>query len=147
MPNNSCMVRQCTTSDAASTAQDNASSVAAPTSAGRTASVSQPGRPSVGSSRARTREPTPISAPRPWTASTPAKAPNALGVCKSVITDAASWTTASESAARNSGPPSAAATIQRMTNHEPRGGVIAAVPRAVAQTIRAAGTSGSTPIC
>ena len=147
MPNSSCMVRQCTISETASTAQDSASSVAAPVIAGRTASVSHPGRSNRVNSRPRTREPTPMSAPRPWTARTPVNASNAFGVCSSVITDAASWTMASDSAVRNSGPPSAAATIQRMTNHDPCGGVTPAVLRAVPQTIRTAGTSGRTPIC
>src|SRR5690348_11964049 len=53
--------------------------------------------------------------------------------------------TASEIAAISNGPPSADATIQRMTNHEPCGGVAAAVVRAVPHTIASTGSSGITP--
>ena len=53
------------------------------------------------------------------TASTLPKARSAFGVWSSVSTDAASWMTASEIAAISSGPPSADATTQRITNHEP----------------------------
>ena len=60
-------------------------------------------------------------------------------------TEAASWTTASEIAAINSGPPSADATTQRVTNQEPRGEVAAAVVRAVPHTIASTGSSGITP--
>lgn len=79
--------------------------------------------------------------------STLPKACRAFGVCSTVMTDAASSTTASDTAVSNTGPPTADATIQRSTNHEPFGGVICAVPRAVAQTSSAGGTSGSTPNC
>ena len=147
MPNSSCIVPQCTTNEAATTTHDNASRVTTPITAGRTVSTSQAGNPNLASARGANRGPTPISTPRPCTASTPQNAPSALGVWRTVITDAASCTTANDTAAMSSGPPSAEATIQRMTNHEPRGGVICAVVRAVAQTIAAAGTSGSTPNC
>ncbi len=90
-------------------------------------------------------DPTPIAAPIACTANTPANARNALGVCSSVSTDAASWTTASEMAAMSSGPPNAEATIQRMTNQDPCGGVAAAVVRAVPHTIASTGSSGITP--
>ncbi len=53
--------------------------------------------------------------------------------------------TASEMAAISSGPPTAEAMIQRMTNQEPRGGVAAAVVRAVPHTIASTGSSGITP--
>ena len=147
MPNKSCIVPQCTTRDAATTAHDNDSSTATAIIAGRTVSSSQAGSPSRASTRGPTFDPTPMSAPRPCTATTPANARNALGVCKTVITDAASCTTASAIAAMSSGPPSAEPTIQRVTNQVPRGAVIRAVPRAVAHTISAAGASGSTPSC
>ena len=90
MPNSSCIVPQCTTSDAVTTAQDNASSVKTPIIAGRTVSVSQPGRPNRDITRGPTLDPTPIRAPSPWIASTPPNARNAFGVCSAVITDAAS---------------------------------------------------------
>ena len=147
MPNSSCIVPQCTISDAATTAADSTSNAATPISAGRTAPVTQTGRPARASTRRPTRDPTPISAPSPCTAATAANAPSAPGVCRSVITEAASWMTARAMAATRSGPPTAEATIQRATNHDPCAGVIRAVSRAVAQTMAAAGTSGSTPIC
>ena len=53
--------------------------------------------------------------------------------------------TASEMAAISSGPPSAEATIHRMTNQDPCGGVAAAVVRAVPHTIASTGSSGITP--
>ena len=65
MPNSSCIVPQCTTSDAVTTAQDNASSVRTPIIAGRTVSVSQPGRPNRDITRGPTLDPTPIRAPSP----------------------------------------------------------------------------------
>ena len=147
MPNSSCMVPQCTTRDAATAAQDSASRATTPIVAGRTASVNQAGSPSLAHSLRPTREPTPMRAPRPCTMSTPVKARRAFGVCNTVMTEAASCTTASAIAAISSGPPSADPMIQRMTNQEPCAGVICAVPRAVAHTINAAGTNGSTPSC
>ena len=80
----------------------------------------------------------------PCTASTPANARRAFGVCSSAITDEASWMTASAMAAISSGPPSAEATTQRTTNHDARGGTACAVVRAVPQTISSTGASGST---
>ena len=147
IPNRSCMVPQCTIRDTATTAHDNDSSAASPIIAGRTLSASQFGRPNPSNARGPTRDPTPMSTPSPCTASTPPKARSAFGVCRAVITEAASCTTASAIAAISSGPPSAEPMIQRMTNQEPRGDVMRAVPRAVAHTISAAGTSGSTPNC
>ena len=141
------MVPQCTTRDAATAAHDNASRATIPISAGRTAPVSQTGSVSFANSRGPTFEPTPIRAPNPCTTSTPVKARRAFGVCNSVITEAASCTTASAIAAISSGPPSADPMIHRMTNQDPRAGVICAVPRAVAHTINAAGARGSTPSC
>ncbi len=79
------------------------------------------------------------------TTSTLMKARNALGVCSSVITDAASWMTASAIAAISSGPPRADATIHRMTNHEAVVVVACAVARAVPHTISSTGSSGITP--
>ena len=76
---------------------------------------------------------------------TPANARSALGDCSSVSTDEASWMTAKEMAAISSGPPSAEATIQRMTNQDAGGGVAAAVVRAVPHTIASTGSSGITP--
>ena len=52
--------------------------------------------------------------------------------------------TASAMAATNSGPPSADATIQRVTNHDACGEVACAVVRAVPHTISSTGSSGST---
>ena len=52
--------------------------------------------------------------------------------------------TASEIAAISSGPPSADATTQRMTNHDARGEAAAAVARAVPHTIASTGSSGIT---
>ena len=86
-----------------------------------------------------------MTAPIACTASTPPKARSAFGVCSSVSTDEASWMTASEMAAMSSGPPSADATIHRMTNQDPRGGVAAAVVRAVPHTMASTGSSGMTP--
>ena len=48
-------------------------------------------------------------------------------------------------AAMSSGPPNADATIHRMTNQDPCGGVAAAVVRAVPHTIASTGSSGITP--
>ena len=48
-------------------------------------------------------------------------------------------------AAISSGPPNAEATIHRMTNQDPCGGVAAAVVRAVPHTIASTGSSGITP--
>ena len=62
-----------------------------------------------------------------------------------MITDDASWMTANAIAAISSGPPSADATIQRMTNHDDRSEVAAAVVRAVPHTISSTGSSGITP--
>ena len=53
--------------------------------------------------------------------------------------------TASEIAAISSGPPSADATTQRVTNHDACGEVAAAVVRAVPHTIASTGSSGITP--
>ena len=147
IPNRSCMVPQCTISDTATAAHDNDSRAASPIIAGRTLSASQFGRPNFANTRGPTRDPTPMSTPSPCTTSTPPKARSALGVCKTVITEAASRTTASAIAAISNGPPSAEPMIQRMTNQELCGDVMRAVPRAVAHTISAAGTSGSTPNC
>ena len=147
MPNSSCIVPQCRTRDTATTAHDSESSAAIPISAGRRASVSQTGNPNLANSREPTCDPTPMRAPSPCMTRTPAKARNAFGVCITVITEAASCTTASEIAAISNGPPSADPMIQRTTNQEPCDGVICAVPRAVAHTISAAGASGSTPSC
>ena len=96
------------------------------------------------SARRPTREPTPIAAPMACTASTLQNARSAFGVCSSVSTDAASWTTASDIAAISSGP-SAEATTQRMTNHDAPGEVAVAVVRAVPHTINSTGSSGITP--
>ena len=133
--------------DTATAAQDSASSADTPITAGHTLSASQAGSPSCVRSRRPTFDPTPINAPRPCTPRTPANARRAFGVCKSVITEAASCTTASAIAATSRGPPTAEAMIQRMTNHDPFGGVTCAVLRAVAHTIAATGANGSTPSC
>ena len=53
--------------------------------------------------------------------------------------------TANEIAANSSGPPSADATIQRMTNQEALAGVACAVVRAVPHTISSTGSSGIAP--
>ena len=53
--------------------------------------------------------------------------------------------TASEIAAISSGPPSAEATTQRVTNHDDWGEVAAAVVRAVPHTIASTGNNGITP--
>ncbi len=53
--------------------------------------------------------------------------------------------TASAMAAISSGPPTAEATIHRMTNQDACGGVAAAVVRAVPHTIASTGSSGITP--
>ena len=53
--------------------------------------------------------------------------------------------TANEIAAISSGPPSADATIQRVTNHDDRSEVAAAVVRATPHTISSTGSSGITP--
>ena len=89
------------------------------------------------------------------TASTLPNARSACGVCNSVSTDAASWMTARAIAVISSGPPSADATTQRMTNHDalpdvagpaaPEADVAAAVVRAVPHTIASTGSSGITP--
>src|ERR1700754_4607613 len=125
------MVDQCTTSDKDVTTPDNPSRASTPATAGLPASATQFGTPPAVNIRRPALDPTPITAPIACTANTPANARNALGVCSSVSTDAASCTTANEMAAISSGPPSADATIHRMTNHDPCGGVAPAVVRAV----------------
>ena len=127
------------------TTPDSPSSASTPAVAARSASASHSGSGDVASARRPTREPTPIAAPIACTASTPPKARSAFGVCSSVSTDAASWMTASAIAAISSGPPSADATIQRVTNQEPVAGVARAVVRAVPHTIASTGSSGITP--
>ena len=141
----SCIVDQWTTSDNAVTTPDNPTSASTPAIAGLPASATHLGSPDAVTSRLPARDPTPIAAPIACTASTPENARSALGVCSSVSTDEASWMTASEMAAISSGPPSADATIHRMTNQDPRGGVAAAVVRAVPHTIASTGSSGITP--
>ena len=86
-----------------------------------------------------------MTAPMACTTSTLTKARNALGVCNSVMTDAASWMTASAIAAISSGPPRADATIHRTTNHDAVAVVASAVVRAVPHTISSTGSSGITP--
>ena len=141
----SCIVDQWTTSDNAVTAPERPSSASTPAIAGRPASATHRGSPTSATARLPTRDPTPIAAPIACTASTPVNARSALGVCSSVSTELASWMTASEMAAISSGPPSADATIHRTTNHDPCGGVAAAVVRAVPHTIASTGSSGMTP--
>ena len=127
------------------TAPDNPSSASTPAIAGLPASATHLGIPEAVNKRMPARDPTPIAAPIACTASTPANARSALGVCSSVSTDAASWTTAKEMAAMSSGPPNADAKIHRMTNQDPCGGVATAVVRAVPHTIASTGSSGITP--
>ena len=86
-----------------------------------------------------------MNAPMACTTSTLRKARNALGVCNSVMTDPASWMTASAIAAISSGPPRADAKIHRMANHEAVVVVASAVARAVPHTISSTGSSGITP--
>jgi hypothetical protein len=62
-----------------------------------------------------------------------------------VITDDASWMTASAIAVISKGPPSADATTQRTTSHDEYGEVARAVLRAVPHTIKRIGSSGITP--
>ena len=73
------------------------------------------------------------------------KARSALGVCNSVITDDASWMTASAIAANSRGPPSADAMTQRTTSHDELAVVARAVLRAVPHTISSTGSSGMAP--
>src|SRR6516164_6316070 len=105
-----------------------------PAAAARAESPSQLGSDDAASARRPTRDDTPIAAPMAWTASTFAKARRALGVCSSVITDDASWITASAIAAIRRGPPSADAKTQRTTSHDEYGEMARAVLRAVAHT-------------
>ena len=140
----SCIVPQCTTSEAAVIAADRPNSVSTPAAAARRESPSHVGSGQPCSSLRPVREPTPSTAPIPCTASTEPNARSAFGVCSSVNTDAASWMTARAIAAISSGPPSADATIQRITNQERVSGVARAVVRAVPQTIASTGSSGST---
>ena len=86
----SCIVAQCTTSEPAVTTPDNPSRASTPAVAARSESGSQRGSGDAPRARRPTREPTPMDAPTAWTISTLMKARNALGVCSSVITDAAS---------------------------------------------------------
>ena len=86
-----------------------------------------------------------MQAPMACTASTLPNAFSALGVWSSVITDDASWMTASAIAVVSRGPPNADATTHRTTSHDDRGEVARAVLRAVPNTIRSVGSSGSTP--
>ena len=141
----SCIVDQCTTIDPTATTPESPTSASTPAAAARNASGSQSGRGESVRARRPTREPTPIAAPMACTASTLQNARSAFGVCSSVSTDAASWTTASDIAAISSGPPSAEATTQRMTNHDAPGDVAVAVVRAVPHTINSTGSSGITP--
>ena len=89
-----------------------------PTKAARKASGNHFGSGESSSSRGPTREPTPSSAPIMCTINTLPKARSASGVWSSVSTDAASWITARQIAAISTGPPSAEATTQRVTNHD-----------------------------
>lgn len=120
IPNSSCIVPQCSTSAAAVTAADSPNSASTPADAARTDPASQFGSGDAASTRRPTLVLTPITAPIPCTARTLRKARPALGVWSWVSTDAASWMTASASAAISSGPPIAEATTQRTTNHEAR---------------------------
>lgn len=133
------------TSDPAVTIPDNANSASTPADAARTASGNHFGSGDAASVRRPILVLTPMSAPIACTARTPPKARSALGVCSSVITEAASWITASSSAAISSGPPSADATTQRVTNHDEFGAVAAAVVFAVPHTIARTGSNGMTP--
>ena len=90
MPYKSCIVAQCTTSEQAATRPDSPSSASTPATAARSESASQAGSGDAASARRPTRDPTPIDAPMRCTTSTLMKARNALGVCSSVMTDAAS---------------------------------------------------------
>src|SRR4029078_3841380 len=120
---------QCTTSDSAVTRPDNPNSANTPAIAGRPASATHLGSPARGTRRLPAPELTAIVAPIACTASTPENARSALGVCSWVSTDEASWMTASEMAAISNGPPSADATIHRMTNQDPCGGGAAGAAR------------------
>src|ERR1700743_2908259 len=95
----SCIVDQCTTSEAAATIPDSPSSASTPAIAARSESPSQSGSGDATRARRPMREPTPMNAPMACTISTLRKARNALGVCNSVMTDPASWMTASAIAA------------------------------------------------
>lgn len=88
--NRSCIVPQCTTSDTAVTAPERPKRASTPAVAARNASGSQPGRGEAASVRRPTFEPTPINAPITCTISTLQNARRALGVCSSLITEAAS---------------------------------------------------------
>src|SRR6476659_2773996 len=87
MANKSCIVDQCTTSEAAVTAADKPNNASTPATAARTASGSQPGSGVAASARGPTFDPTPIAAPIPCTTSTLMKARSALGVCNWARTD------------------------------------------------------------
>ena len=143
--NRSCIVAQCTTSDPAVTTHDSPSSANTPAQAARSESPSQYGSDHATKARRPTRDDTPIAAPMACTTATLRNARSALGVCNSVITDDASWITASAIAASSSGPPSADAITQRTTSHDEYGEVARAVLRAVAQIINSTGSSGITP--
>ncbi len=90
MPNRSCIVDQCTTSDPAVTKPDNPVSANTPAVAARNESPSHQGNDAAASARRPTREPTPIAAPAACTARTLTNARSALGVCSSVSTVEAS---------------------------------------------------------
>ena len=136
------MVPQCTTIEPTATTPHSPSRASTPVAAARSASGSQRG--SHGRPASRPVIPMPISTPNRCTRKTPAKARDASGVCSWVMTEDASWITASAIAAISNGPPSAEAATQRMTNHDDRAAA-AAVVRAVAHTISSTGSSGITP--
>ena len=69
---------------------DSPSSASTPAVAARSESASQSGSGDAASARRPTRDPTPMTAPSACTTRTLVNARNALGVCSSVITDAAS---------------------------------------------------------
>ena len=112
------MVAQCTTSDPAVTTPESPSNASTPAAAARTESPSQFGSGEAANARRPTRDHTPIAAPTACTTSTLVNARSALGVCSSVITEDASWMTASAMAAISKGPPSADAMTQRITSHD-----------------------------
>src|ERR1700730_1002959 len=135
------MVDQCTTSDPAVTRPESPSNASTPAAAARSESPSQLGSGDAANARRPTRDHTPIAAPMACTTSTPANARRALGVCSSVITDDASWMTASAIAAIKRGPPSADAITQRTTSHDDEGEVARALVRAVPHTINSTGSN------
>ena len=145
IPKRSCIVAQCTTSDPAVTRPDSPTNANTPAAAARRESPSQVGSDDAANARRPTRDHTPIAAPMACTTSTLVNARRALGVCNSVITDDASWMTASAIAAISRGPPSADAITQRTTSHDECGEVARALLRAVPQTINRTGSSGNTP--